>query len=750
MQVTKPQVLMVQTAPTQMGPRAFLGVSLGLGFRLSDPRILCHEATVWAALGQIPQSAALVETASPKRHAEWLLVGHAVHGAVPRHKDTVVEWPCSVELNGVKKALQCRALVPGRGAIRAGDSAPPPVRVQVLLDPSNAWCGAEQENPLGQPAEAAALHLCTPRGAQPSPTAATAALDMRWSPRARFRPAMYGTLQEAANDGSHMGWPAHTDLRYFQQAPSDQWMQERQWPLGAAYTLQGMGADGGGYANALPALHPQVAWQALGGGSFQSVDLAQQTVWFLPDADMGVLWWHGQIGLDYPLDDRVAHLAAAVRGAGDAFGVDALAAVALRRADRKTHDVASESDQLLLPPSSAGWTWEQIESLEEHPNESPPRKSYAELCKRVQAREAMLQQVAAEQHKQQARTVPAPKHPPAVPVVLAAEPLVWQHQLAGMAERHLRNAQLVGQDLRHMQWSDWTLEGVTFKQCMLDHSRFDKGRWKGVRLEGCSLVGATLSHLQWMQGSLQSCNATQLVWDTVQMEELSLSACDLTESRMAHCQAKRLMLVDLYGAQGQIQDSRWENCSLQNCQLPQWQWQALQGKLLLVSGCQLQGLQVQRARLDSMSAIDSDLSASRWQACRLDMLVCNEKSQLSHSQFTDCQLARLCANGTEAAGLQALHCSLPELNAKRLQAPDSVWTACDLHNAQLSQANLHGAVFETCSLKEARLFGADLRDSRMRQCNLIGMQSAWAHTAPSTQWHSNLAAGHVDLPRRQA
>lgn len=744
MQVSKPQALLMQTTPTQIGQKAFLGVSVGVGFRLGDPRILCHEASVWAALSAVPQSVSLNELAMPKQFAEWLLLGHAVQVATPQRASNVVEWQCSAELGGVRKQLLCRQKLQPAG------NAETPQTLRVLLDHCNAWRGEAQDNPCGTEPAAAQLLLQSAQGARPWPLAATAALDMRWAQRARLRPATYATPQEAASDGSHMGWPAHTDLRYFQQAAPDQWFNTAQWPTGASYVLRGLGPEGKGVAHGLPALCAYAAWQAQGEADYHAISLAQQSVWFLPDADIGVMWWHGQVGLDYPLQDRLAHLVAGLRGAGESFSLTALTAVARQRGNSKDRDVASESDQLLMPAACDGWTWEQIESADDHPNESPAPKSYSVLRKRVEARQKTLDDLERQHQEHKQRSGQLPKKPPAAALSMAAQPLLWQQKIAAMEHKVLRNVVLEGQDLRGMHWSGWTVEGVVFRHCDMGQSHMEDCQWKNVRMDQCALKGATLSRVKWVQGGMESCHADGMVWDSVDLQSLALVASDFTGTRMVQGHWDKLSLADLYGQQGVMQGIQLENCSVQDCNLAQWQWSHIKTSMLMLVRCQLPNLQVQRSRLERVSVVDVNLSHSRWQVCHLDIAVIEKKTVLADSHFVDCLFTKCCAEGVQASGMRADHCNLLEFHAPHLRAPRSQWRGCVLDNAQLSQANLHAAVFDACSLKGARLFGADLRLSQMRHSNLLGAQTSWALAAEPCHWHSNLTAGHIDSPRRSA
>ncbi|OJB06773.1 hypothetical protein BGV52_22015 [Burkholderia ubonensis] len=94
----KSQATLVSTTRTQIGSRPMLGISMGVGFRLSDPAVLVHETAVWEALKEVTQSVPLAEFGMPKRHAEWLLVGRSVHRASAGSVGRPVDWTQSVPL----------------------------------------------------------------------------------------------------------------------------------------------------------------------------------------------------------------------------------------------------------------------------------------------------------------------------------------------------------------------------------------------------------------------------------------------------------------------------------------------------------------------------------------------------------------------------------------------------------------------------------------------------------------------------
>jgi len=133
----KPQAALIATARTQIGATPMLAISIGVGFRLSDPTILVHEAAVWEALKAATPSVPLAEVAMPKRCAEWLLAGESVHRITAADHRGMVEWNASVELDGVRKTVSCR--------VKANPGSAPDAFARLTIDPVQAAAGGPEK-----------------------------------------------------------------------------------------------------------------------------------------------------------------------------------------------------------------------------------------------------------------------------------------------------------------------------------------------------------------------------------------------------------------------------------------------------------------------------------------------------------------------------------------------------------------------------------------------------------------------------
>ena len=739
MRTVKPETLIIQNAATQIGQQAFLGISVGVGFRLDDPRIILNELSVWDALQKAPLSVALNELAMPKRHAEWLLAGHTKSQLPADRREQAIEWTCSAELAGVQKRLNCRmplsALEYEQGFAK------------LAINHRHAAQGDNQQNPLGIESNQPVL-LQRIEGNQqfPYPMSSMEAIDVTWSERHQWMPVFAETVEDIANNGSHMGWPDYLDLRYLQQAAPDQWFNDAVWPTGAAYCLQGFGADGQGFSNQLPSLQVQMLIRKHGSADLLPLALAQQSVWFLPDQGIGVMWWHGKAERDNPLDDNLDIVVAALKDCHQAMDIDVINELIVKRFNDDAIDFDSIANLKLLPDMSSGWTWELIKDVYDRPRDLPPL-SYAELRERVEQQILELDQTKAEYEK------------------LSADPLVpqlptlqqpstsdgqWRQTFITTEPQLIENITIRGEDLSGLHLKDWQFKQVRFEQCQLERSHWQACQFEDVTVNDCSLIDSQWVDLTWAKGAINRSNLERSFWDNCNWSDLHIEACTLTAFGACGGQWENIVVQDSHGNDGYCENLQWKHVTFIQINAIDWRWQSLNTDDLTVADSQLIGIKLTGCFLNKASFTGSDLSESSWQSCRTQGLVMALNTRLVAATFDNCLLSTSSMIKVIADQITMRFCSLTEFNAQGIQASGSDWFKSVLNGAQLMQANFSHAVFESSSLKESLLYNADFRNSRVHNCNLIKVQSSWIHQPNSADWHGNLESGRVDLPRRQA
>lgn len=743
MRQIKPQAALLQTKPTQIGQCALLGVAAGVGFRLSDPRILVHEATVWEALKVAPSSAPLPAPTLRKRHAEWLMLGHSLHDCPDAMPGQRVSWTCSIRLAESRKILSCAAkLVAGPRGWRAS----------LATDHRLAARGQGGENPVGTTARVPALQLLGAAGISEAPDAGTGPIGTEWPCRQRWMPDRPGRIEVMAGDGTHMGFPAAMDSRYFQSAPSNQWAGQAAWASGSAYELLGLGPDGQGFSGRLPNLVPRLLCTRRSGPAAIELSSELQTVWFLPDHDIGVLWWTAELGCEYFDDDQVDECLLAFHEEGADVPTDRLRAFGDRRKDLLDNDPALHADTVLMPDIERGWTWEVIVGSADHPRFGLLPRPYRETCARLSAHLASLAEASQRVGDAQARQERLAEAERAMAGVPATPPGTtdWRERLREGDLAGLDDALICDADLSGLVLRGWQAKALRFERCRLDASE-----WVGCRLEGsafvdCDFRGSRFESNFWQGAYFKACQFTDTVWCSDHAENSMFDNCRLDRFRITSGQWRQSTWIDCRGDGGLLQDLQLDGMSLSTTRLSNWHWSGLVGDGLGLVRCDLDGLRIDRCVLEKCSVVQSALRSCRWNRCTTRTTVFGDQSSIEKGRFEDCLFDACSWNGLGARGIVVSNCNFASFVAQRLDAVGSSWRASVLDGTNAAYADFAGASFERCSLGQTSFHGANLIDTHMQACNLVGATTGWALTSPRPAWSDNLDINHQTLPRRHA
>ena len=302
MKVLKPSKLSVLNRCFEHRRRYYMGVSVLAFIPLEDAPVLLPEAAMWVFAGERLGAEAL-DVGIPKARGEYLIHGsaYAPGGAA------VPELAVGARVGPLQKQLRVSGDRFWRGRNQASEPQP---FTQMPLSWEQAYGGADYpRNPLGRGRAEVELFGQTvvplPNVEDPRAlvTAATQAvepvglrtIDISWPQRS----ALAGTYDQQWLEELFPGFAADVDWGVHNMAPRDQ-QREGWWQGGDAWELMNLHPEKARLAGTLP------RWQArsfitrvLGKGeargkgeskreAFEEVPLALQTLWFFPDAELGV------------------------------------------------------------------------------------------------------------------------------------------------------------------------------------------------------------------------------------------------------------------------------------------------------------------------------------------------------------------------------------------------------------------------------------------------------------------------------
>lgn len=752
MKFSKPQHLLVLTAPVKFGRSSHLGVTVGFGFRLSDPRILAHETEIWAALESAPMSFKALDEAMPKPFAEWLLAGHARR---PANLEADGKWRVQLGVDDCHKEIFCH--LPGEQAA-AADAAIP-------LDYVNAFGGAGfLANPVGMGHESAErrdkplLRLPDRYGQENEFLAATGPLDTRWAQRAAHVSRKKKDLTLDTDHRSHLGWPETMDRRFFQMAPRDQWARGDSWPVTCAYSLHGVGEGGAGFVGQIPPLEAQAIYRRADSQEFAELPLKRQTLWFFPDRDVGAVLFTGLLDVDDMLGDEIGHLLVALSEFGTPYPLNYLSVVARRREDSSCNQIEGMRDEVLLPPAGRGWAWEYLLLPEDHPRVAQPARPYARVRERMQHYLGMVAAAAEATDKAKTQDIAQVKEQTRALIrgeglpETEADKMDWRRQLAAWPRERrrddliIRNADLSGLDFSGQSWQGSQLINVDLSGC-----RFVDVDLRNMLMLGCKLDGASFENAVFDSCHLSECSLTWTRWKATQLATVQFIECDFTACTVQESQWKTTFFSESRGSQLSFARVACDSVQMQKCSFPALSFaeSTVDGHVFL--DCQLPGLQVSQSVWRKTSWVACQLAGSQFVDSRFTTAVLADACDISGSRWTQCLFEKVFLGAARFNGGICEHCTWVEATMNALQASGSQWIGCDLRQGNLMHADFSGSRFQASALRDANLYGADLRASEIHASNLIGANLGYVRREKNWQkkWKDNLMGRVIEVPRRQ-
>lgn len=302
MKIIKPFTLGVLHRPYPfLGENRLAIAAIGF-FRLGqDCERLLPDAAQWPLVLPLLAPGMALDEVMPKRRGEALLLGSAhAPGAAPLACMCV-----RMQVGPIDKVLRVVGERSWGYSLRRGyqvGAARPFTRM--ALDWSHAYGGAGHPANPGGRGYAGLRGVLT--GAMPNLEYAGTPVRSHWR---RLAPAGYGPIApdcaprhgKAGSYGARWlaseapGFASDIDWSVFNRAPRDQWLPAY-FSGGEAYRLEGMHPDRPLIEGSLPRLAARAFMLAPGAPADEAreVALALDTVWFLPEQELGILVYHGE------------------------------------------------------------------------------------------------------------------------------------------------------------------------------------------------------------------------------------------------------------------------------------------------------------------------------------------------------------------------------------------------------------------------------------------------------------------------
>lgn len=727
MKIIKPMSLGLLYKTYQQARRHHLVVT-ALGFfalgGAASGRLLSEPAQWKKVMRVLPTGQALDE-ASPKAQAEVLVLGRAcAPGGVP-----VTHMPVRLQVGAIDKHLTVYGARRWRyGVLPLLGITPPEPFVAVPLDYAHAFGGMSYaDNPQGQghnPNRLAAL-VGTNEGVMPQleyaaepvnchthayAPAALGPMAIDWLPRKRHA----GTYDARWLKEDYPGLPRDLDWRLYNQAASDQRLPAS-FQGGEPYLLQGMHPALPELRGTLPDQRVRAFACPKGATATALREIAMQmdTVWFLPEQEIGVVAWRGQIEVADSDALDIASLMLAYEGAQQApRTLDYYAQAFALRSNPKTAGLHAFNEsqltsELSVQVTQAAQAQEQADAaIALAKKQARLDELHAEFLERSGLQG--LVEVAPIQATPPLLQTPAPRAMAQGDMDLSA----MMNSVQALLDRVQADAQTKQLELKkQLTELDDMLPGASTPPATAQADR------QAVFERACGTADeATLAALELAQASAPLSPASSAAGNPA--AAISPNAAVSSALRLK-AQARLASPTPLAPAQTLPPDLALEL----GAQVQTWvaQGVALRGRDL--AGADLRGAQLAGLDLSECLLELANLSGANLRGCNLRRAVLTQ-ARLDGAQLDGAQLdqANLC-------GSHALGASLRNASMKALRASGAHWAQVDasgaqLASAQLDQADLSGAVFD----------GAKLDNTLLNQAQLAGSRWQGAHFSKCVGW----------------
>ncbi len=791
MKIIKPMTMGLLHKPYQQAGRQHLVVAALGFFKLGGvpAQRLLPEAAQWPVLMAALPAGQPFDEVMPKGRGEVLVLGQA---CAPQGR-AAAAMPVRLQLwdradGGVSLIDKCvqamglrTALVNARGEITLG--LPQPC-TQVPLGWAQA-CGGLAQGPVAAvantntntnantaaPGQGAMpqLEFTQPANTQGDDGVASAAMGPQpidWGPRRRFA----GTYDEAWVRTQHPGLPLDLDWRLYNRASPDQWLAR---PLrgGEAYALHGMHPQQAVLRGRLPALRvrafvlplaavaPGRPPEATGPSARQAtaamkeLPLHMDTVWFLPEAGLGIAVWRGQIEVaDSDALDVQALMLAYEDASSAPRSAEHYAEVLRLRLDPETAALSAFNEGQLAPPAAEALLRDlaardvahaqQMQQRQQamsaalqqemQPEAAAPGEAAAAAASTASAAAASTASAAAPKGATAAASAEtAPAQAPQRPAILAALAALQPPGPSAMASGDVDlNAMVQQAQAAADQVKAWG-----------EQQRAALGPMPAGLSDPARATASTAPAAQAKSPSTGPAGQAP-TWPTVlQRARVPLSPLEARARRAAPTPVAHAAPLppELAARLGQ-QVLAWHAAG-----------QSLAGRDL--SGVDLRAAPLAGADLRGCMLEHADLRGARLQGCDLREAVLTAanlaQADCSGANFTGANLCASQAQGARLRGASLSHLRAHAANWSGVDATGAVLSQALLDEANLSHANFSQARLEDCVLNQAKLPASRWQGAHFRRCVGWQVQAEGADFSGSDWQRSALVDGDLRGSRWQ-
>ncbi len=712
MRIIKPQQLIMLKNGYQLGRQSYAGFSVVAGFYLSRQKIsFINEPEIWQGWQTAPLSWKTLDNAEPKPFAEFLLAGSVVIPANEPGRDV------SVKVGNLARDWYVR----GDGDCTQENT--------VSLDHTESFGGPMcPDNPLGRGGDDESTPslfewqvMDNERRLHCDPLAAPSPLPPDFYQRKQWVDKIADEMgNEYYLDNYFPGFPPSIDMRYFQTAPASQWLDADEWPADIAYELAGFGHEGESLKGSFPKIQARAFYQTKNEPEKLTVlPLQKKTLWLLPNSDVGLIVFTGNLKIDHMLDDPLDSILIALDHQESPRDESHYHEVHKKRTSADCNEFEFLYDPDLMPE---GMDLRVIDTMEKHPSSL----FYQSACDGDTTEyylEIKQQLIKNEQKKSIAKNALAASPP------VVAQALETLNDDSNKNASNLQNHQTIKNATFKNKRIQQTLEGgvfeyCTFSDCDFNDTVFTHCQFRFCQFEKCTFKCVNFSevvftHNRFTEVSLYENTFSYCMQDNCVFNQVTALAFTDEFSNWKTCQFEK---VNMSGAV--FQDSIIDSCSYSECQLGQVTF--VKGKLssLIFADCGLKSSRFEQCQLNKCSLLGGVWDEASFVDCQLECTTVTKETSMVKVRFYESLLSQFGLTSASAPGSRFENCTFVESIFDKADMGYAEFINCDMPATRFVHGVLFSTTWKRTSLQQALFCDADLSGAHFEECNLIASNMA--------------------------
>lgn len=727
MKIIKPQQLVFLKNAYKLGKDSYLGVSAIAGCYLSNTNHFITEAQIWQSWKDSPMSVSFLDIPIVKQFAEFVLVGHADIGQELKTLD--------VEVRVGKIIRQWRIF--GHGSYTRTNAFR-----SMSMDHKNTWGGeGNLYNPLGTGCKMSdtiptVIERHGDRLYEKVPLTSPSPIPFEFKERKQYLDKVASIMSSKEYlDSSYPGYPNGFDLRYFQISAPSQWSRSSIWEDEVDFNLIGFGGSSNPISGKFADVNARMFIWKDKYSKVKEIPLLFQTIWLMPDYNIGLMVYTGVINLkDHILDESCDFLMLALDNIHQPKSLDYFLNIYKKRMESDTY-LEFLLDYDLMPGAKS---LNVITSKEHHPyslkfDNKPMQKEEVDQYF-YNINKAIKENVPNKEVKELLKN--------------KAQSLNFKYILD-----KTENLTIEDKNFNSINESVSSFYKKDFQRCA-----FNKVNFKDKNFTNCIFT----------QCSFFECSFNNVIFEKTVLKNLEFYDCKFYNVKNIDCELSDSLFEFVIFEVVKIINTKWlksnfcstffksvdfEICKLDGNIFSEDSLIDINFKKGVVSSVNFNKTRLTNVKFFDLSFSNNSIIESNWNNCFFKKTHVNSFSTgsgiiFNKIIFEDCWLEKFGIGNATAVECEFNYCSIKEINLGKTNFSYSKFNSCDMMVSLFKDAILYKNEWKNTSAQQGVFYNAVLDGALFQHCNFVGSNFSMVFMDEDTSYVECLLDNIVWVPRR--